>query len=76
MIRGLNSIVRLVTQLEDRIEDLSTLRVSQPQRTIRAQAQEIKRLRQAFDNKAAQLIEAQRLNRKPRSRFADYRTDN
>ena len=35
--QGLDSIIRLVTNLTDHIEDLSALHVRQPQRTIRAQ---------------------------------------
>ncbi len=51
--QGLDSIVRLVTQLEDRIEDLMALHVSAPQRLIRSQAAQIKRLKQTVANKDA-----------------------
>lgn len=69
--QGLESIVRLVTQLEDRIEDLSALHVSKPQRSIRSMAAEIKRLQQAFDNKATQLVEAQQLNQLLQARIRE-----
>jgi transposase len=61
--QGLDSIVRLITQLEERIEDLMAMHTSEPQLLIRAQAQQIKRLEQTIDNKDAELIEANQLNR-------------
>lgn len=69
--QGLDSIIRLVTQLEDRIEDLSALHVSQPQRTIRAQMRQIKTLQQTLDNKNAELIEAHQLNRQLQLRLRE-----
>lgn len=69
--QGLDSIVRLVTQLEDRIEDLSAQRITNPQRTIRAQAEEIKRLEQTVANKDAELTEAHQLNRQLQTRIRE-----
>jgi len=60
--QGLDSIIRLVTDLTDRIEDLSALHVGKPQRTIRAQQAEIKRLKQTIENKDAALTQAHQLN--------------
>lgn len=42
--QGLDSIVRLVGDLETQIEDLMSRHVSTPQKLIQSQAQEIKRL--------------------------------
>lgn len=69
--QGLDSIVRLVTQLEDRIEDLSALHISKPQRTIRAQMRQIKTLQQTIDNKNARLIEAHQLNKQLQLRIRE-----
>lgn len=69
--QGLDSIVRLVTQLEDCIEDLSAQRTTNPQRTIRAQAKEIKRLEQTVANKDAELVEAHQLNRQLQTRIRE-----
>ena len=69
--QGLDSIVRLVTQLEDRIEDLMGLHVSQPQRLIRTQAAQIKRLEQTVANKDAELVEAHQLNRQLQTRIRE-----
>jgi hypothetical protein len=60
--QGLDSIVRLVIQLEDRIEDLTAMQVAAPQRLIEAQAAEIKRLKQTVANKDAELIEAYQIS--------------
>jgi len=60
--QGLDSIVRLVIQLEDRIEDLTAMQVAAPQRLIRSQAAEIKRLEQTVANKDAELFEAHQIN--------------
>ena len=69
--QGLDSIVRLVIQLEDRIEDLTALHVSAPQRLIRSQAAVIKRLEQTIANKDAELVEAHQLNRQLQTRIRD-----
>ena len=60
--QGLDSIIRLVTDLEDRIEDLTALHISEPQHTIGRQAQHIKQLQQTIDNKDAELVQAHQLN--------------
>ncbi len=69
--QGLDSIVRLVTGLEDRIEDLTALHVSTPQQLIRLQAAEIKRLEQTVANKDAELVEAHQLNRQLQTRIRE-----
>jgi len=69
--QGLDSIVRLVIQLEDRIEDLTALHVSTPQRLISSQATQIKRLKQTVANKDAELIEAHQLNRQLQTRLRE-----
>lgn len=60
--QGLDSIVRLVIQLEDRIEDLSAMHVSTPQNTIRRQLAHIKQLEQTLANKDKELTEVHQLN--------------
>lgn len=60
--QGLDSIVRLVIQLEDRIDDLEALHVSTPQITIRRLMNSVRRLRQTIDNKDKELTEAHQLN--------------
>ncbi len=60
--QGIDSIVRLITQFEDRIEDLTAQRTTNPQRMIQAQAAEIRRLSQTIINKDVELIEANQLN--------------
>ncbi len=69
--QGLDSIVRLVIQLEDRIEDLSALHVAAPQRLIRSQAAIIKRLQQTVANKDVELVEAHQLNRQLQGRIRE-----
>lgn len=69
--QGLDSIVRLVIQLEDRIEDLTTMQVSAPQRLIRLQAAQIKRLEQTIANKGAELFEAHQINRQLQTRIRE-----
>ncbi|HEX8369651.1 MAG TPA: hypothetical protein VF604_13990, partial [Pyrinomonadaceae bacterium] len=69
--QGLDSIIRLVTALTDRIEDLSALHVGKPQRTIRAQQAEIKRLKQTIENKDAALTQAHQLNRQLQTRIRE-----
>ena len=69
--QGLDSIVRLVTGLEDRIEDLTAMHVSVPQRLIRSQAASIKRLEQTVANKDAELIEAYQLNHQLQTRIRE-----
>ena len=60
--QGLDSIVRLVTGLEDRIEDLMTMHVSTPQITIRRLMNNVRRLQQTIDNKDKELIRAHQIN--------------
>ena len=69
--QGLDSIIRLVTDLTDRIENLSALRVGKPQRTMRAQQAEIKRLKQTIVNKDAALKQAHQLNQQLQTRIRD-----
>lgn len=69
--QGLDSIVRLVIQLEDRIEDLSAMQVSAPQRLIRSQKAHIKRLEQTVSNKDEELVRAHQLNVQLQSRIRD-----
>ena len=52
--------MRLVADLEDRIEDLTVLHSSRLQLTVSSQSDEIKRLRHTLDNKSNQLLESQR----------------
>lgn len=69
--QGLDSIVRLVIQLEDRIEDLTAMQVAAPQRLIVAQAAEIKQLKQTVANKDAELVEAHQINRQLQTRIRE-----
>lgn len=68
---GLDSIVRLIGDLEDQIEDLRTRHVARPQRTIDAQKAEIRRLEQTVANKDVELIEVHQLNRQLQSRIRE-----
>ena len=69
--QGLESIVQLVTELEDRIEDLTAMQVAAPQRLIRSQAAQIKRLEQTVANKDAELVQAHQLNRQLQMRIRE-----
>jgi transposase len=69
--QGLDSIVRLVIQLEDRIEDLTAMQVAAPQRLIKAQAAEIKRLKQTVANKDAELVEAHQISQQLQTRIRE-----
>ena len=69
--QGLDSIVRLVIQLEDRIEDLSAMQVSAPQKLIRSQKAHIKRLEQTVSNKDEELVKAHQLNVQLQSRVRE-----
>jgi transposase len=69
--QGLDSIVRLVTQLEDRIEDLTAMHTSKPQRLIRTQAQQIKRLEKTINNKDVELTQAHQLNQQLQRRIRE-----
>lgn len=69
--QGLDSIIRLITDLTDRIEDLNALHVGKPQRTIRAQASAIKRLEQTIANKDVELVEAHQINRQLQARIRE-----
>ena len=60
--QGLDSIVRLVIQLEDRIEELMAMHVSAPQISIQRLTKHIKQLKQTLDNKDNELTEAHQLN--------------
>lgn len=60
--QGLDSIVRLVANLEDRIEDLRAMQVTAPQRLIRSQMATIRRLEQTVVNKDTELVKAHQLN--------------
>ena len=60
--QGLDSIVRLVIQLEDQIEDLMAMHVSAPQISIRRLSNHIKQLKQTLDNKDKELTESHQLN--------------
>ena len=69
--QGFDSIVRLVIQLEDRIEDLSAIHVSEPQRLIRSQSAVIKHLQQTIVNKDVELVEAHQLNHQLQARLRE-----
>ena len=69
--QGVDSIIRLVTDLTSRIEDLTALRTYKPQRLILTQAATIKRLEQTLINKDAELIEAHQLNRQLQARIRE-----
>jgi DNA repair exonuclease SbcCD ATPase subunit len=60
--QGLDSIVRFVTDIEDRIEDLTALHVSAQPHTIERQAQHIRQLQQTLDNKDAEIVQVHQLN--------------
>jgi hypothetical protein len=65
--QGLDSIIRLVTGLEDRIEELMALHVSTPQITIQRLTNRIKQLQQTLDNKDKELIQTYQLNARNRT---------
>jgi transposase len=69
--QGLDSIVRLVIQLEDRIEDLMAMHVSAPQISIHRLSNHIKQLKQTLDNKDKELTEAPQLNVQLQSRIRE-----
>lgn len=69
--QGLDSITRLINDLETRIEDLSALHVGTPQRLIRTQAATIKRLEQTIANKDKELAEAYHLNHQLQTRVRE-----
>ena len=54
--------MRLVIQLEDRIEELMAMHVSAPQISIQRLTNHIKQLKGTLDNKDKELIEAHQLN--------------
>jgi transposase len=60
--QGLDSIVRLVIQLEDRIEELMAMHVSAPQISIQRLTNHIKQLKQTLANKDTELIQSHQLN--------------
>jgi transposase len=60
--QGLDSIIRLVTGLEDRIEELMAMHVSAPQLSIQRLTNHIKQLKQTLDNKDTELTQAHQLN--------------
>ena len=53
--QGVDAIVRLVTKLENQIQDLTVLHTSDPQRTITALSAEVKRLARTLENKTVEL---------------------
>lgn len=69
--QGLDSIVRLIGDLEARIEDLSALHVGKPQKQIQSQAQEIKRLEQTIANKDTELVEVYQINKQLERRIRE-----
>ncbi len=69
--QGLDSIVRLIGDLEAEIEDLRSRHVARPQRTIDAQKAEIKRLEQTVANKDTELFEVHQINRQLQSRIRE-----
>jgi transposase len=69
--QGLDSIVRLVGDLEAQIEDLMSRHVSAPQKLIQSQSEQIKRLTQTIANKDVELVEAHQLNRQLQSRIRE-----
>jgi phage shock protein A len=60
--QGLDSIVRLIADLEERIEDLTAMRITAPQQLIRSQMTQIKRLEQTFANKDTEMVAVHRIN--------------
>lgn len=69
--QGLDSIVRLIGDLEAEIEDLRSRHVARPQRTIDAQKAEIKRLEQTVANKDTELFEVHQINRQLQMRIRE-----
>lgn len=69
--QGLDSIVRLIGDLEAQIEDLTARRISKPEHLIGAQQAEIKRLEQTIYNKDAALTQAHQLNRQLQARIRE-----
>ena len=71
MTKALNSIVRLITKLEDQIQHLTALNTSDPQRLIEALSIEIKRLSNTLEHKSAELIQVHQLNHQLQSRIRE-----
>jgi transposase len=69
--QGLDSIIRLVTDLEDRIEELMAMHVSAPQLSIRRLSNRIKQLKQTLDNKDKELTETHQLNAQFQARIRE-----
>ncbi len=69
--QGLDSIIRLVGDLEARIDDLMALHVAALQRLIQSQSEQIKRLAQTITNKDTELIEVYQLNRQLERRIRE-----
>lgn len=69
--QGLDSIVRLIGDLEAEIEDLRSRHVARPQRTIDAQKAEIIRLEQTVANKDTELFEVHQINRQLQMRIRE-----
>jgi transposase len=69
--QGLDSIVRLVTKLEDQVQDLTVLHTSNPQRTIMVLSGEIKRLAHTVEQKTRQLTETHQLNHQLQQRIRE-----
>jgi transposase len=69
--QGLDSIVRLIGDLEDQIQDLTAMHVCAPQRLIRKQSATIKRLKQTVANKDAELVQVHQLNQQLQARIRE-----
>jgi transposase len=69
--QGLDSIIRLIGDLEAQIEDLSALHIGKPQKQIQSQAQEIKRLEQTITNKDSELVKVYQLNQQLERRIRE-----
>lgn len=68
--------MRLVTDLEDRIEDLTVLHGSRLQLTVSSQSDEIKRLRYTLNNKSNQILESHRSGHQLQIRLLEARQHN
>ncbi len=69
--QGLDSIVRLVTELEDQIEELMAMHVSAPQISIQRLTNHIERLKQTLDNKDKELTDTHQLNAQLQARIRE-----
>jgi transposase len=67
--QGLESIIRLVSGLEERLAELSNLQLSEPQRVLHLQTKTIQQLQQTLQRKNDQIIQAHQFNHRLQQQF-------